>query len=638
MIIYCTNKHSSYELRNNSVFLIHCIGVYPSMVNMMQFGYRKNPSTFFDNPLEQSELLGITNVQNYVPLYNNFFRLNDSNHTIVTLDNTEMLTRVTEMQSYNRYTGSVCTPNGGCFSRNIFFKFSPLLDPLKYMTGKYDSVDINSFPDFLPNISDISTVKSHPKMMDKNNMSYVDGFFTYLTSKLLHSHGFIHGVDYYGSFMGNKQLFEVDIRDDIEYLENSDFFHENNGSIFNLNNNDVYEQIQGMNNTSRKHKRVLIIQQDDLVDSPIDIPVDEEYCTSQEEQFDINQSLEKNDRKYTIDMTEINPINNSTELSCSISALSRSYSVHSDDTECSSGSSVTNDDASDDASDNSCSGSESNYESDDDIICTISEFPVLAIAMEACDGTLDELFVNENLSQNRQQLRSAIFQIIMTLVVFQKSFGMTHNDLHTNNIVYCATDIKYLFYKYNSKYYRVPTFGRIFKIIDFGRSIYNFRGKSMCSDSYHPSGDAGSQYNCEPFFNASKPRLDPHFGFDLARLGCALYELVDAEEFDDCGNIIEEKLGDLEQMIVSWCRDDKGRNILYKSDGEERYPGFKLYKMIARTSHNHLPTKEINNPVFDMYHTTAKKINNKDKLMNVDTIPDYTKVWNTNSESGTSNV
>ena len=172
MIIYCTNKHSSYELRNNSVFLIHCIGVYPSMVNMMQFGYRKNPSTFFDNPLEQSELLGITNVQNYVPLYNNFFRLNDSNHTIVTLDNTEMLTRVTEMQSYNRYTGSVCTPNGGCFSRNIFFKFSPLLDPLKYMTGKYDSVDINSFPDFLPNISDISTVKSHPKMMDKNNMSF----------------------------------------------------------------------------------------------------------------------------------------------------------------------------------------------------------------------------------------------------------------------------------------------------------------------------------------------------------------------------------------------------------------------------------------------------------------------------------
>ena len=33
------------------------------------------------------------------------------------------------------------------------------------------------------------------------------------------------------------------------------------------------------------------------------------------------------------------------------------------------------------------------------------------------------------------------------------------------------------------------------------------------------------------------------------------------------------------------------KNILYKKNGDERYPDFKLYKMIARTVHNHTPEK-----------------------------------------------
>jgi hypothetical protein len=42
--------------------------------------------------------------------------------------------------------------------------------------------------------------------------------------------------------------------------------------------------------------------------------------------------------------------------------------------------------------------------------------------------------------------------------------------------------------------------------------------------------------------------------------------------------------------------DDKGKNILYTSDGEERYPNFKLYKMIARTVHNHTPENQLEYP------------------------------------------
>ena len=40
----------------------------------------------------------------------------------------------------------------------------------------------------------------------------------------------------------------------------------------------------------------------------------------------------------------------------------------------------------------------------------------------------------------------------------------------------------------------------LFKIIDFGRSIYTFKGKLICSDSFHSKGDAATQYNCRTIF------------------------------------------------------------------------------------------------------------------------------------------
>ena len=46
----------------------------------------------------------------------------------------------------------------------------------------------------------------------------------------------------------------------------------------------------------------------------------------------------------------------------------------------------------------------------------------------------------------------------------EKVFGFTHNDLHTNNVMYYKTEIEYLEYKIEDKYYKVPTFGKIYKI------------------------------------------------------------------------------------------------------------------------------------------------------------------------------
>ena len=69
----------------------------------------------------------------------------------------------------------------------------------------------------------------------------------------------------------------------------------------------------------------------------------------------------------------------------------------------------------------------------------------------------------------------------------------------------------------------------LFKIIDFGRAIYKYNGKTFCSDSFQTGGDAATQYNTEPYFNEKKPRLEPNFSFDLCRLACSIFDyIVDA--------------------------------------------------------------------------------------------------------------
>ena len=151
--------------------------------------------------------------------------------------------------------------------------------------------------------------------------------------------------------------------------------------------------------------------------------------------------------------------------------------------------------------------------------------------MESLDNTLDSLLDDEETDLNIKEWKSCLFQVIMSLIIYQKCLNFTHNDLHTNNIMYVETKKQYLYYRSDKVLYKVPTYGKIYKIIDFGRSIYKFKGNLMCSDSYHPKGDAATQYNFEPYFNPNKPRLEPNMSFDLCRLGCSLFDhFVDSIE------------------------------------------------------------------------------------------------------------
>ena len=84
--------------------------------------------------------------------------------------------------------------------------------------------------------------------------------------------------------------------------------------------------------------------------------------------------------------------------------------------------------------------------------------------------------------------------------------------------MYIPTDNDYIFYKYENKYYKVKTYGKLWKIIDYGRGTYVFNDKIMFSSSFNFNGDAATQYNCEPYYNPKKKRVDVNFSFDLCRL------------------------------------------------------------------------------------------------------------------------
>lgn len=612
---------------------------------MVFVNYQKRKNNELFKSLEEPTTLFLSNAQNYIPIYSRFFALNDTNFNSINLNHKWYISNIDknnneETDNFNLYTCKLNNiTNEKVKHKEVFFKLAPLLDPYKYLIGKYNVNDEKIFN--LPKLN--STVNEcHPKMLDTNNSAYVDGLFVYLTSSLLYRHKFIHGVDYYGSFLGLKNNFMVNVFHDIDHLNNSDFFNNNKNKLFQIEDYEHFFQVD------KTTKKPIIIEHNSSVKSMLSIQsVDNEIFEGVFEdnaKHDINEANEANEADELNELVDLNTLqepvfsnenNQQVTLKSNSSCSSRSSYTDDDDLsiECENCGEIDN------LHDNECSGDdienseddrdinndsenemsnseESSYE-DETLYATIPKFPVQVIGMEYCENTFDDLILNEDLK--KEEWLSAFMQIIMILITYQKAFGFTHNDLHTNNVMYNHTDKKYIFYCYKKKYYKVPTFGRIFKIIDFGRSIYKFENKLFCSDSFQVGGDAATQYNTEPYLNDMKPRLEPNFSFDLCRLACSIFDYV-IEDFEEVRDI--SKCSDpIKRLIVEWCLDDKGINMLYKNNGVDRYPDFKLYKMIARCVHNHIPQAQLERPEFDAFSKFKGEV--PDDVINIDNIPNY---------------
>jgi len=592
------------------------------MIGGLNIHYEKRKNIEFFRKV--CEFCSFSEIQNYIPIYNKFFGLNEGNYNSINLNHPFFINNIEEKQHHSVYECTIKNINEASseVKTDVFFKFAPLLDPYKFLSGKYNIHKSSLYT--LPILSkDMKEDIVHPKLLDENNSSYIDSLFSFITSKLLHQYGFIHGVDFYGSFVGIQENFTMNVADDLEYLVQCDFFKKHKNEAFFIEN---YEHLIDTNFDDDASK----------TSQPSLVPIHIENQSIPMEINDIQDSKEWNDINDLFDSTTTTTTTTtSMEL---IDIMNEEFEINTNNvttlhslSTCSSRTSITEEEEEEVEGDD-----EEQWETDDDeketlskneeedeipVMVTIPRFPVNLICMEKCDYTFDHLIITNKLSE--KEWMSTLMQIIMILVTYQKCFSLTHNDLHTNNIMYTHTEKKYIYYIHKKKQYKVPTYGRIFKIIDYGRAIFKYDSNLFCSDSFQHGADASQQYNTEPYLNDKKPRLEPNFSFDLCRLACSIFDYL-VDDLDEIKDI--ELCEPIVRIITEWCMDDNGIHMLYKKDYTERYPDFKLYKMIARCVHKHTPEAQLKRKEFEAFVTKKIPLLQEDIfIINIDDIPCFYK-------------
>ena len=221
--------------------------------------------------------------------------------------------------------------------------------------------------------------------------------------------------------------------------------------------------------------------------------------------------------------------------------------------------------------------------------------PVQVTVIEKCTGTLFDLITN---NPDTEKHLAWISQVMFALAFAQRNISFTHNDLHSNNVMYVPTTAEYFYYNCGGTLYRVPTYGYLIKIIDFERSIGMVKLNGMkepklfMSDHFSIDEEAGGQYNCEPWYVPKYPIIKPNPSFDLVRLATSLFW----DLFPEGPGNLEYATNPVFRFFMKWLTLEDGKSIMFKDDDptHDRFHGFHLYKAIGRyCKENAVPRKEI---------------------------------------------
>lgn len=264
------------------------------------------------------------------------------------------------------------------------------------------------------------------------------------------------------------------------------------------------------------------------------------------------------------------------------------------------------------------SGSESEP-GDYSVYSEYKSYPVMLIFQERMQGVIDDILEDDIIvgashgsPEWEAKWTAWTFQIIAALCAAQGVLGFTHNDLHTNNIVWTETEETWLFYKSrDGTIWRVPTYGKILRIIDYGRSIFRVGSKWFASDDYNSGGDADGQYNFAPIKNGRSRTIYPNPSFDLCRYAVsvmdALFPEMPIENLEgqvlsqEDEWVVRETESPLWNLLWSWLIDSDGKNVLRDEDGTERFPDFDLYQHITDKVNNAKPQEQIHKDIFKGY-------------------------------------
>jgi len=497
-----------------------------------------------------------------------------------------------DREADNSFIGAIVLKDGS--KREVFIKRIHLLDPLNMMEGHYILPEDGALA--APSELWRNTLM---KINNPLNEAYVDALFALYASKLAESGLSPHWCQCYGTFSGRVEKYLYNISEEYDSLRRKPWWKINQrlGLFKYAETEERVESKRAIESLFTQQGESLAL--DDFVSiEGMDGIIVEGMDGVDEAKVSEEEPVVSNDLPVKLENPRLR-----------LKRLSGSEDSHSD---------------------MEMGSDESDYSDEAEEFVEFSNFPVQVSLLERAQGTMDELLDDEDeedtkmLETKDARWAAWLFQVIAGLCAAQHYFGFVHNDLHTNNVMWSGTDNTDIYYRVvkgkESWYMKVPTYGRLMKIIDFGRASFTVPGVGFfISDAFFPGNDAASQYNCEPFYDSAEgKRVEPNTSFDLCRLAVSLLESLFPDRpaavaptriMSREGNKhYTETVSPVYNLLWDWLTDDSGKNVLRTPNGEERYPDFDLYRALAAEVHNAVPKVQVEKPIFAQFRCAAKDI------------------------------
>ena len=516
--------------------------------------------------------LKINNVQSYCPIMSNYFEYYNNSYSYknFVFKSKYSIYKLNEEIPFEKFDSYIKFMFKGEVinnyskkkeEKNIFIKLSPILEVLPYLMNQYN---INHSQK-MPNIYSYLTNK---KINSINNSAYIDSFSLFVLSKLTEMGKCPTFPMFYGTFSGVAENFDFDISDEYGSIKNRKWFKDNLDIIFTLKQEEHKRLLSECESLNESQCGSLDCEEINDIILP-DLEHSEIIESSDKELKDINCQErvdpmgDNDDECEEIELEVKNLDNNDSDW--------EDVSDEEEDKESNMSNETTLSIDSDDLS-NFGSCKHINY-------AQLKDFPVQLSIMELCSKTLDELIEDDDYDLTHTEWKSILFQVCFGMAVAQKHFDFVHNDLHSSNIMLSETTEEYLYFKFKNKTYKIPTFGKTAKIIDFGRATFKIKDKLYFSDVFKKYGDAEGQYSY-PYHNTlRKCKILPNKSFDLARLATTIVEHFQEDN-------------ELFNLMKSWATDKYGNSLIYCEDD------FDLYKNIALNVCNSIPKDQLNKKIF----------------------------------------
>ena len=481
---------------------------------------------------------------------------------------------------------------------STFTKVVHLLNPIDMIKEKYVCPEHPLVPQ-----SENTWKKTLQKIHSHNNQAYVDTVANFVLSRFRELNLTPHCVFYYGSATGISKLYQYNISSEYNSYRQCRWFWKgmkSHSARLTISRGDA--DIEEIPDFEKIYKEITTC------------PFNDESTEVELEPVisDIDISDVDSVESYNFDNIEENADNVRDIFEINNKIIGSSVQKNNIESESESES-------------ESDSDSDESVELDLDICLEIPNMPVILIYQEAHEGVLDNLLDEDEIDGFERNSKgwearwiAWLFQIVAALSFLQNAVCFTHNDLHSNNILWRKTDKKFLHYRAkDGTVWRVPTFGKIFSIIDFGRSIFRLGKHLWVSDDHWPDQDAGDQYNFGPFFDHTQPKVPPNPSFDLCRLSVSLIDglfeeappkkkgKVSIMSEEDSWKVYETN-SPLYNLLWNWTVNKDGHTIYQDKNGDEKYEGFDLYVRIAHDVKNAVPKDQIHKPIFQQFKWKQK--------------------------------